>query len=370
MAGSKASKSGRRVSQTADPPPIGTEANGFGFPTPRSAADGLVQLRQLVQHGEVGSMASLATGFQPLDRYLDGGLRPGELVLVGGAQGVGKTTMTLQMARNLVAQSQATCGYVCYEHDETYLLMRLISLESLVGKGKVDAEGLPVAHLRDVLVSAGRGSGVTGEIKLEEVLRSYPGASMALSRVQTFGRRLYLMKASGSATDVPALRRLLREWKEQHGPRVVLFVDYVQKVPVSPPPADEAEKVTQVADSLKELALSEGVPIVAVVAADREGLRAQRLRIHHLRGSSSLMYESDVVLILNNKFRIVAKHNITYNLHRAQEFKNWVVCTVEKNRSGRDLVDLEFRTLFAYAALDPAGSVVTDQLVDERIHEE
>lgn len=336
---------------------------------PRSAAEALENLDQTVRRGEVSPLAALATGLQPLDRYLDGGFRPGELVLVGGAQGVGKTTMTLQMARNLVAQTQATCGYVCYEHDETFLLQRLISLESLLGQGKVNADGLPVTHLRDLLVSAGRGADL-GEVGLEEALMDHPSASLALARIQSYGQRLYLLKASGSTTDVPSLRDLVREWKDRHGPRVVLFVDYMQKVPALPDPVDEAERVTIVANELKELALSESVPVVGIVAADREGLRAQRLRIHHLRGSSSLMYESDVVLILNNKYRIIAKHSITYNVHRAQEFRNWIVCTVEKNRAGRDLIDLEFRAFFEYAALDPTGGLVTDQLIDERIHED
>jgi replicative DNA helicase len=82
------------------------------------------------------------------------------------------------------------------------------------------------------------------------------------------------------------------------------------------------------------------------------------------------MYESDVVLILNNKYRIVAKHSITYNVHRAQDFKNLMVCTIEKNRAGRDLVDLEFRAHFAYAAVDSMGGAVAEQLIDERIDEE
>jgi replicative DNA helicase len=124
-----------------------------------------------------------------------------------------------------------------------------------------------------------------------------------------------------------------------------------------------------VANDLKDLALAEDVPIVAVVAADREGLRAQRVRMHHLRGSSALAYESDVTLILNNKYRIVAKKSITFNSFQAQEFRNWVVCTLEKNRSGLDLIDLEFRAYFGHAAFDPAGNVVAETLVDERIEE-
>ena len=75
---------------------------------------------------------------------------------------------------------------------------------------------------------------------------------------------------------------------------------------------------------------------MAVVAADKEGLKAARLRNHHLRGSSALNYESDVILILNEKYHIVAKVNIEFNPYQAQRFRDWTILTVEKNRSGRD----------------------------------
>ena len=32
-----------------------------------------------------------------------------------------------------------------------------------------------------------------------------------------------------------------------------------------------------------------------------------------MRGSSALAYEADVVLVLNNKFDIVARHHLTYD---------------------------------------------------------
>ena len=68
----------------------------------------------------------------PLDRMLGGGIRPGELMLIGGAQGTGKTTMALQMARNVAASGQAYVLYVCFEHDDADLLNRLIALESVL----------------------------------------------------------------------------------------------------------------------------------------------------------------------------------------------------------------------------------------------
>ena len=53
--------------------------------------------------------------------------------------------------------------------------------------------------------------------------------------------------------------------------------------------------------------------MVAIVAADKEGLKASRLRNFHLRGSSAINYEADIILILNEKYHIVAKVNIEFN---------------------------------------------------------
>jgi len=86
------------------------------------------------------------------------------------------------------------------------------------------------------------------------------------------------------------------------------------------------------------------------VAADKEGLKASRLRNHHLRGSSAINYEADIILILNEKYQIVAKVNIEFNPHHAQRFRDWVILSVEKNRGGQNSVDLEFEKHFEYSA--------------------
>ena len=50
---------------------------------------------------DMQSKERIPTGFQELDRVLGGGIVPGSLVLVGGDPGIGKSTLLLQVCRNL-----------------------------------------------------------------------------------------------------------------------------------------------------------------------------------------------------------------------------------------------------------------------------
>ncbi len=333
---------------------------------PRSVLSVLEQVDRKVRAGELDGFQPLATGFTTLDQAIGGGVRLGELILVGGAQGVGKTTFVFQIARNLAASSQAAALYVCYEHDEEYLLSRLLSLESIDPTNSHFETGLRLKDLRRMVVD-GR---ARGEVGLFDILKSNPKASGALAKLQNYGSMLYILKGSAAHTTLPALSGLVDAFQAQSNRKLVLCVDYLQKVPVYPELPEEAEKVTRIVEGLKELALTREIPIIAIVAADKEGLKARRLHLHHLRGSSALTYEADIILILNDKYNIITKTNIEFNTHKAQGFKQWVVVSLEKNRGGRDLIDLEFQKRFEYSCLNPEGGMVAEQLIDERVFKE
>jgi replicative DNA helicase len=91
--------------------------------------------------------------------------------------------------------------------------------------------------------------------------------------------------------------------------------------------------------------------------------------MYHLRGSSAIAFESDVILMLNDKHKAVSKVHLSYDPIGAQGFKDWVVMSVEKNRGGPNLIDLEFRKDFTHFRFDPRGGLVTEKLVSERMDE-
>ncbi|MDQ3880524.1 MAG: AAA family ATPase [Chloroflexota bacterium] len=343
------------------------QASPTGRLPARSALEVLTSLNERMATGKIEESRPIATGFVPLDKAIGGGMRPGELIMIGGGQGVGKTTLALQMARNVAASGQANAVYVCFEHEEEYLIQRLIGMESALSGLPDKSAGVKIQDVKkEVLGSytASAEQGTRAKLGANERLRP------SLERIARYGTSLFLMRGTATGSTIDNLRRLVAEQRGEDGHRLVVFVDYLQKVPVIPEPAEESEKVTRIVSGLKDIALSMEVPIVTIVAADREGLKAQRLRSHHLRGSSAIHYESDIILILNDKYNIVAKVNIEFNPYQAQRYRDWVVVTVEKNRSGRDHLELEYEKLFEYGCFDPNGRVTAEKLIEERLYTE
>ena len=335
-----------------------------GSLVPRSALDVMVDLNDRVTSGALADYQPVPLGFTPLDKTIGGGLRPGELLLIGGAQGTGKTTMALQMARNVASGGQANVLYICFEHEEHYLLNRMIAMESALAHLPHKTGAIKIQDVRREILGSWVAEGQGGP-----VLASNPRLRPSLDRIGRYGQNLFLMRGTQTASTVDNIRLLVQKHRALSGDRQLLvIVDYLQKVPQYPEPNSETEKVTFVVNGLKDIALAEQVGMIAIVAADKEGLKAARLRNHHLRGSSAINYEADIILIINEKYQIVAKVNIEFNPYQAQRFRDWVVLTVEKNRGGQDNVDLEFEKHFEFSCFDPNGRTVQEKLIEERLY--
>lgn len=305
------------------------------------------------------------TGFDALDKVLAGGVRSGELILVCGPQGLGKTTMTVQMLHHAVATGGTGLAF-SYEHEGHTLLERLLALEAAAAESAVLDGTARVDQIRSALEWVGD----PGE-SLATRLRTLPGAFAATERMRAYGERLIIHEASSSHTDVDAMRSVIEDAKSRTGTPPLVLVDYLQKVPHPDAGIDEEVRTTAVVEQLKDLALEQRVPIVVIVAAEKESLaEGYRLRVQDMRGSSALAYEADVILMLNDKYDIVAKHHLVYGTANADRFRKWVIVSVEKNRGGRAGVDLEFEKRFEQGRFDPEGGPVQEQLIEGRVFTE
>lgn len=300
------------------------------------------------------------TGFPALDRALGGGLRSGGLALVAGPQGLGKTTFALQVVRNLVAAGESAV-YFSYEHDPEDLMQRLLAMEAGERHG-VESPGLEKVRraFEDTSVPS----------SLDERLSDHKGGVEALEALRSYADRLHIHRSTGTSTDLVAITEAVEQVWRDTGRMPFVVVDYLQKVKV-PGVHDDEERSGVIVEGLKDFAIDGGMPVLAVVASDRAGIEAgKRMRVQHLRGSSALAYEADVVMIFNHKYDVVARHHLVYDIANAERYHQWAVLTVEKNRQGKDGVNLEFRKRFDQSRFETDGDMVSEQLVDERLFQQ
>ena len=89
---------------------------------PKSAPVGMSRRPQCIREVASDGEARFSTGMGELDRVLGGGAVAGSLVLVGGAPGIGKSTLLLQICNSLCAERRVL--YVSGEESERQLKLR------------------------------------------------------------------------------------------------------------------------------------------------------------------------------------------------------------------------------------------------------
>jgi replicative DNA helicase len=317
--------------------------------------------------GEDAGAKVWPSGFAALDKVLTGGFRSGELALLGAKPGLGKTTFALQVARNLIA-SDYNVVYFSFEIDHYSVLERLIVMEAAEIAGS-SAVRLPAVRQAFSMPQS-------SDRMMEGRLFGTDGGVEAVQALKGYGQRLHVHRSSGAETDVEAMRLTVEAVREHTGQTPFVVVDYLQKIHAASSSGDrrqgarlsEDDRITQVVEGLKDMALELPVAVLAIAAVDKSGLAsATRTRTQDLRGSSALAHEADVVLMLNNKFDVVARHHLLYNTANAEQFHHWVVMSIEKNRNGVDKVDLEFRKRFEHSRFDIDGGRVQEEMVDDRV---
>ena len=304
------------------------------------------------------------TGFDLLDSTLGGGLRSGELALLGGSEGSGKTTLAVQVVRNAVASGRHAVVF-SFEHEAQTIIQRLLALEAAFA---AEASDQPISSAADAHAFRKVFEAADPHRKgLAEALGKLAYGRAALTMLDAYAERLHLHE-SNSHTTIEEIAHVVLQLTEATGEPPVVLVDYLQKIPRPGTGEDETTRVTVVTESLKNLAMELHCPVIAIAAADRESLGAgKRMRTRDLRGSSALAYEADVVLILMSKEAVISREHLVYDLGASKVFRRWSVVTVEKNRHGSDSAELELQKDFEHGRFRPQMRVVAERLIEERI---
>ena len=356
------SESKRRVTRTIRPvAEPDSSANGVAPLTISDVLTNIDNRLAIASHG----FRVIPTGFTPLDETLGGGLHGGDLFLLAGSQGTGKTTLALQMARNIAVSDTATALYLSFEHEEVNLLCRLLAMESALSEAQSGRE-LTFREVQRMFMAATR----RGIETMTTLSNADPRLARMLRQTKAYQERLLMLRPSSRTTTVAAIAELVDRVQQKTGRMVVLFVDYLQKVPAEREFLSEGDRITWVTVELNELNIQRDMAVVAIAALDQDGLKAKRLHVHHLWGGSVLAYEADIIVMLAEKADSIARVYYEFSPQKVAQFRDWVVASLVKNRSGQNLIDMEFRKRFASSCFDPNGGFVAEKLVDEHVYRE
>jgi replicative DNA helicase len=219
-----------------------------------------------------GAITGVPTGLRPLDEAT-GGLQPTDLILLAGRPGMGKSSLSLTIARHAAMQFGRTVLFFSVEMSRAQLLARLLSMEA-----HVDLTRLWKHHLSEAEI-----------VRLIEVSGAIADAPLFIDDT--------------SSLSISAMRSTIRRHLVRH-PLDLIVVDYLQKLTATYDTgkryADRVQEVSEVARGLKQMAREFGVPVLALAQLSRAvESRAEKIpQLSDLRDSGELEQEADIVLFL------------------------------------------------------------------------
>ncbi len=240
---------------------------------------GVDHFRAFIDGVQAGGFQSVPTGFPELDRLLDGGLRPQELVLLGGAPAIGKTAFAQQVFENIAASGRNVL-YFNLEMSRSQLYARSLSRWTAENGREV-----PVSRVLD-------GVGWTEEetAAIEEASRSYIQ--------QVAPRMTYNLEESASLDDLLGSMISEAEYtRAQEGQAPIVVVDYLQ-ILEGTGREDQAETIKRAVKRLKNYAIEYDTTVFAIIANNREANRTGFASLDSGRDTSAIEYSADTMLQL------------------------------------------------------------------------
>ena len=230
---------------------------------------GMDKIEERYKGDEKKYYTGIPTGFVDID-ISTLGLQPGELAIIAARPGVGKSTLALNIARNVAIESKFPVAIFSLEMVSELVALRLLSAES----------GLDFADIQ------------LGKINSDEwkVLCRAAGSLASAPILINDTRGVTVLEVRSEA------RRLKGEYEDLS----LVIIDYMQLMQGSSRYPIREQEIADISRSLKTLAWELNVPVLALSQLSREIERrpSHRPVLSDLRESGAIEQDADLVAFI------------------------------------------------------------------------
>jgi len=214
-------------------------------------------------------LRGLATGYDDLDnRYLSG-LQKTDLIILAARPRIGKTSLAMDIARNVAVRSKKAVGIFSLEMSTDQLVDRLVAQE-----GKLDLWKLRSGNLADHDFDV-----------IRSVLDDLSQAPIYID--------------DGMTSNVLQMRAMARRLQAQTDLGLIV-IDYLQLMESAGRTENRNQEISQISRALKSLARELNIPVLALSQLSRavEHRAFSIPKLSDLRESGSIEQDADVVMFL------------------------------------------------------------------------
>ena len=219
-----------------------------------------------------GETRGVPTGFADLDNYL-AGLQKSDLIVLAARPGLGKTSLALDIARNVATKKKIPVGIFSIEMSREQLVDRLIASQADVDLWRIRTGNL-----------SNKGEGNDFE-RIQNALGILSEAPIFID--------------DAPSPTIIQMRAMARRLQAEHDLGLII-VDYLQLIQPRTMSDNTVQQITEISRALKALARELEVPVLALSQLSRavEQRNPQIPRLSDLRDSGSIEQDADVVLFI------------------------------------------------------------------------
>lgn len=260
-----------------------------------SAHEGMSAHTQVLEDRADGKITAWATGLTDLDECLEGGFRPGELVIVGARPSMGKTAMAMTIGLSMASDYSVA----------------MLSME------------MPHSEVRD------RMTAMLGGVSLSSVKR--PNRGLQWDRVVEGvekAKRLNFYVTDQGGLNINQVRSKARNIKRLHGLNV-LIIDYIGLMSGMDAKQQRAYQLEEISRGLKTLAKELNIAVLCLAQVNRkvEERSEATPQLSDLRDSGAIEQDADCVIFVHRP--IQSKPDL------GSDWKHYAKVSIAKNRNGR-----------------------------------